>query len=458
MCLFTSNANADQTAKPRVIVMTDGEVDDRCSMVRFLLYTNDVDLVAIIQTNSVYQGKGWSSSKWLEKEIEAYGQSHSNLVVHDPSYPSANDLKSKVLIGDEDPSHLAVDIFSNRRIPGTKPVIDPSGWADTPGSEKIVQTLLEDDPRPVYIQAWGGANTAAKAFYKLKKDYPSDYDRALSKAVLYNIWYQDGAGNYIEQYFPEVTMLLSFHFNDSWAYGTQQYTGNFVKDIVHARGALGALYVQNYISEGDSPAFLYSLPTGLRSSENPTFGGWGGIFYKVDGFKNVYRDYDAGSYIRWIEFANRDFETRLNWCLAGKYKDANHKPVISIKGGFDRIVKSGETVVLEAEISDKDSINAADLWKNLSQLYEQQGVDFKTFELNISRMPKFSSIWWHYKEAGTYPKVVETSDQNQNKISFVAPSVDKPETIHLIFQVTDKGSPALTGFARVIITVLPKKQ
>jgi hypothetical protein len=458
MCLFTSNANADQTAKPRVIVMTDGEVDDRCSMVRFLLYTNDVDLVAIIQTNSVYQGKGWSSSKWLEKEIEAYGQSHSNLVVHDPSYPSANDLKSKVLIGDEDPSHLAVDIFSNRRIPGTKPVIDPSGWADTPGSEKIVQTLLEDDPRPVYIQAWGGANTAAKAFYKLKKDYPSDYDRALSKAVLYNIWYQDGAGNYIEQYFPEVTMLLSFHFNDSWAYGTQQYTGNFVKDIVHARGALGALYVQNYISEGDSPAFLYSLPTGLRSSENPTFGGWGGIFYKVDGFKNVYRDYDAGSYTRWIEFANRDFETRLNWCVAGKYKDANHKPVISIKGGFDRIVKSGETVVLEAEISDKDSINAADLWKNLSQLYEQQGVDFKTFELNISRMPKFSSIWWHYKEAGTYPKVVETSDQNQNKISFVAPSVDKPETIHLIFQVTDKGSPALTGFARVIITVLPKKQ
>ena len=27
--------------KPRVIVMTDGEVDDRCSMVHFLLYAND---------------------------------------------------------------------------------------------------------------------------------------------------------------------------------------------------------------------------------------------------------------------------------------------------------------------------------------------------------------------------------------------------------------------------------
>ena len=38
--------------KPRVIVMTDGEVDDRCSMVRFLLYTNDLDVVAIIETSS----------------------------------------------------------------------------------------------------------------------------------------------------------------------------------------------------------------------------------------------------------------------------------------------------------------------------------------------------------------------------------------------------------------------
>ena len=45
-----SNSLLGQPMKPRVIVMTDGEVDDRCSMVRFLLYTNDVELLAIIQT------------------------------------------------------------------------------------------------------------------------------------------------------------------------------------------------------------------------------------------------------------------------------------------------------------------------------------------------------------------------------------------------------------------------
>ena len=39
--------------KARVIVMTDGEIDDRSSMVRFLLYNCDIKLLAIIQTNSV---------------------------------------------------------------------------------------------------------------------------------------------------------------------------------------------------------------------------------------------------------------------------------------------------------------------------------------------------------------------------------------------------------------------
>jgi len=54
--LFIGQAEINsQNTKPRVIVMTDGEIDDRSSMIRFLLYTNDVDLLAIIETNSVYQ-------------------------------------------------------------------------------------------------------------------------------------------------------------------------------------------------------------------------------------------------------------------------------------------------------------------------------------------------------------------------------------------------------------------
>ncbi|WP_321346142.1 DUF1593 domain-containing protein [uncultured Draconibacterium sp.] len=453
---FSFVTEANQPTKPRVIAMTDGEVDDRCSMVRFLLYTNDIELEAIIETNSVFQIKGWSHSGWLQEQIDAYEQVYSNLKVHDPAYPTPAELRSKLYVGDEDSTHLVVDHFANKRIPGMEPAIDPADWADTPGSDKIVEVLLEDDPRPVHIQAWGGGNTAARAFYKLKTEYPEDYKRAVSKVVMYHIWYQDGAGTYIEKYHPEVTMVLSHFFQGTWDYGSQRYTKQFVTDYLkNNHGPLGALYAQDYISEGDSPAFLYSLGNGLRSDENPTYGGWGGRFRKVDGFENVYRDFDKASYLQWVEVVNRDFEARLKWCVAEKYEDANHKPKIEVKGSLDRTVKSGETVVVEAEISDSDPVDLDALWEKVGPILQQHGYDKSMLPAYAAQQPKYTPFWWQYKDVGTYNGHVELIGNDLNKVTFVAPKVSNPETIHLILEVKDTGSPALTAFARVIITVMP---
>ena len=452
----TFRLKAEDRTKPRVIAMTDGEVDDRCSMVRFLLYTNDMKLEAIIQTNSVFQTKGWSSEKWIEQQIDAYEQIYQNLKTHDSAYPSPDYIRSKLFIGDEDSTHVVVDHNAPLTIPGVEPVIDPANWADTPGSDKIVEILLEDDPRLVYIQAWGGGNTAARAFYKLKTEYPEDYKRAVSKAVMYNIWYQDGAGNYIEKYHPEVTMVLSHYFSGTWDYGSQRYTKPFVTEYMHNNhGPLAALYPQDYISEGDSPAFLYILGNGLRGYENPTWGGWGGRFYKVDGFENVYRDIDKGSFLRWIEYANRDFEARLKWCVADKYEDANHKPNINILGELDRTVKSGKLVEIEAEINDPDPVDLEALWEKMGPIVQQRGYDKSILPALAARQPKYSPLWWQYVEAGSYQGNIKLSDPAQNKIQFVAPQVNKPETIHLILEAKDEGTPNLTAFSRVIITVLP---
>lgn len=38
--------------RPRVIVTTDGEVDDRCSMTRFLFYANEWDVSGLIHSSS----------------------------------------------------------------------------------------------------------------------------------------------------------------------------------------------------------------------------------------------------------------------------------------------------------------------------------------------------------------------------------------------------------------------
>jgi hypothetical protein len=45
---------------------------------------------------------------------------------------------------------------------------------------------------------------------------------------------------------------------------------------------------------------------------------------------------------------------------------------------------------------------------------------------------------------------------NLKRLSVTAPHVDKPETIHFILKVTDKGTPPLTRYRRVIVEVLPK--
>jgi inosine-uridine nucleoside N-ribohydrolase len=44
--------------RPRIIVTTDGESDDKCSFVRFLLYTTDFDVEGLIYTNSKWHLEG----------------------------------------------------------------------------------------------------------------------------------------------------------------------------------------------------------------------------------------------------------------------------------------------------------------------------------------------------------------------------------------------------------------
>ena len=124
--------------KPRIIVMTDGEIDDRCSMVHFLLCSSDFQVDAIIETGSQFQRDGWSIDPWLEEQIDDYAKVYPNLLIHNPDYPTPEYLKSICFVGDEDKSHL-VQIVPSITYPGVEPKIDPSSWKDTPGSDRIVE-------------------------------------------------------------------------------------------------------------------------------------------------------------------------------------------------------------------------------------------------------------------------------------------------------------------------------
>jgi len=426
----------DLEKKASVIVMTDGEIDDRSSMVRFLLYTCDINLLAIIQTNSVYQQSGHSKEGWLEKQIDAYAQVYPNLIKHNQNYPTADEIRRKSYVGDEDQEHL-INVTSrekrNEQKPGGKVEYMPDTWPNTPGSDKIVEILLDKNTDPVYIQAWGGGNTASKAFYKLKTDYPNEYDRAVSKVIMYNIWYQDDAGNYIETYHPKVTMLYCGSFSGTWDYKSQPNTTDFINSSVkNNHGPLGALYPQSYVSEGDSPSFLYSLYNGLRNYENPTHGGWGGRFVKLEGFANDYTDAsDDGdvkqSLRRWINPANNDFQAHMDWCVAQKFSDANHAPLIKIDGDYDITLQPGEKIKLSANGTTDSDGN------------------------------KLTYKWWQYKEAGTYEGMVKIDNPANRKATFVVPRDNRNGTIHIILEVSDNGDPVLVSYKRIIITIGSKE-
>lgn len=443
--------------KPRVIVMTDAEVDDRSSMVHLLLCSNEVDIEGIIQAASFSHPMGHSNEPWLSDMIEHYAQVYPNLKLHADGYPSPEKLRSVCLIGDEDPTHIVVEGNGMNRFPGDKSRIDPTDWAETPGSKKIVETLLDADSRKVYLLAWGGGNTAAKAFQVLKDKYsPEEYQRAVRKAVMYNIWYQDGAGNYIETYHPGVTMLVSYGFLGTWAYGALRYSEDFVKYRFHKDNPLVADYPNEYINEGDSPSFFYVLGNGLRGYEDPTWGGWGGRFYKVEGLANVYRDVNKLSYQAWTEYILRDLEVRSSWCSTDQVDDANHYPTIELDKPLAFAVQSGETVEIHAKVTDADKPNPEAMWKRYGTLWQQQGMTKESFMSRSKDMRPLPchTDWWQYKEAGTCTQWV-TIRQVPQGISFVAPMVNKTETLHLIVEATDQGEPALTKFARVVVTINP---
>ena len=117
-----------------------------------------------------------------------------------------------------------------------------------------------------------------------------------------------------------------------------------------------------------------------------------------------------------------DFAARADWCVL-PYPKANHPPVVKLKHPNTLTAKAGSTVQLSASASDPDG-------------------------------NKLSYKWWQYFEVDTYAGKVGVKDHDKGKSSLVVPADAKAgDTIHLIAEVTDFGTPKLTRYQRVIITV-----
>lgn len=429
-------------------------------MVRFLLSSNEFKVEGIINSSSQFHwegGKGWHTFHpvgWVKKQIDRYEKVYQNLVLHDPNYPTPEYLRSRWKVGNTGG--------------------DGEDEIRTEGAKWIAKVLLdESDPRPIWVQAWGGCNTISSALKIIQQEHPEKMRAVAGRLRLFLIWEQDGS--YQDSIRPnwerfEIPTIISDQFDCMayiWPkvlpkkpkkYFEQEWMN---KHILQRHGALCDAYEHKdnaFHAEGDTPAFLHVIPNGLRSFESPGWGGWGGRYVKVRG--NVWMDpppeagwiHPKGRWTidqswskklekvtspgekemrtlyfkpiwRWLDAVQNDFAARADWCVKD-YKSANHHPVVRLKNTPLWVeATAGDVVALDATpTTDPDG----------------DPLEFR---------------WWHYSEAGTYAGG-GIDDSTKSRALLTIPKKAQPgETIHMVCEVTDVGSPPLTRYQRVVIRV-----
>jgi hypothetical protein len=512
LLMILSSANCmgkeQEQEKPRIVVTCDPELDDLNSLIRFLLYSTDFRVEGLVYASSQFHWKGdgkgtkWfvpgreytrnglnfgpmESWRWAEGErfihdaVEAYEQVYPNLKVHNPDYPSPEDLKSKIYFGNIE--------------------FDGEMSKDTPGSERIKSLILDEVPGSLFITAWGGASTIARALKSIEENYEgtpewnSIKEKVSQKVILCLSGDQDNTyANYIKPNWPSIDSYQSGGAGVGLSYNAQAgvkpeyahyYTPEWMTENISSKGPLGALYrvwgdgkqmvkddifdyfgfsgytadelremgyvvwtppqkKDSWLGEGDTHTFLNLLDNGFRAHEDQTWGGWSGRKRNIPGLSDMpsfempapealndstmrrmmasLRRGDPAMPGNFLPAVQNGLAARFKWSVTPRYEDANHEPVI--KGSLSISAKPGEKHRIKTTVTDPDK-------------------------------DAVSITWWQFK-VGTYEGDVTLEDTTSASTSFVVPADARlGETIHLILEAVDSGSPALTRYHRVIITV-----
>jgi hypothetical protein len=442
---------AKSDLKPRLVVCTDiapadVEPDDMESMVRLMAYADLFEIEALITSvgwNCDPYPKEWA--QYLQRVIEAYRKDVPKLMKRSEQksflplekengqqqigyWPSADYLKSRAVMGSER---------------GGIKVIGEGN--DSQGSDLLIRLADEDDPRPIYVAAWGGANTLAQAIWRVKQTRSAeDLKRFVRKFRIYTITDQDMQYNMRMDRAYSSHMWLRKEFSDDllfiWDEGAWQEQCELGKrhwqqhkEHIQGKGALGHEYPDyKWGVEGDTPSFLYVMPNGLTDPEDPHQAGWAGYHERglcADSLTTAWtswqeplRSISVGYKTRFYPDELNDFMARMQWADEGS---GNRNPQVIVGGN-----KGREAIFIKANPGEVVRLDA-------SQSMDPDG-DGLTF------------CWWQQPEIG---KTKVTINQSEEPIATIRVPADAVgDTIHIICEVHDHGPFHLVSYRRIIIS------
>ncbi len=471
---LAATAPLQAQSHPRLFVISDigNEPDDQMSLVRLLLYANEIDITGFAAATSVWQRTA-IHPEIARDVIDGYGEVIANLRLHGTGWPDAAVLRARVVDG--------VAGYGMAAIHPDHP---------SAGALALLAQVQADDPRPLWVSLWGGANTLAEALAHARATLPPDrLAQVVAKLRVYAISDQDDAGPVLRREFPDLFMIVSPSSLDGGDYaratwtgisGDQYYRNGAGADFttvsnawldanIRSKGPLGHHYPRHmFIMEGDTPSFLGLIPNGLMSQQGPGWGGWGGRYIlrqpageprpiwtqggdsfmrvtSADSVNGVVSD--QATIWRWRVAFQNDFAARMDWTIK-PFAKANHPPKVGLRG-----LESAGQIVVRTKIGQR--------W---------------SFDASASSDPdgdKLHYRWFAYPEAGFDGRganpVLQLSHSGRAQVTVTAtarcadawlpliPCPPGPRTAHLILAVTDSGKPALTRYKRILIEVNDEK-
>jgi hypothetical protein len=480
--------------KQRVVVMTDiaNEPDDQMSMVRFLVYSNHFDVEGLMATTSTWM-KNKVRPDVIQILIGAYEQVRPNLLKHQPGFPTADALRNVVVTGQVGYGMGAVGPDKT-----------------SPGAELIVRAAEKDDPRPLWVLAWGGTNTLAQALLNARAAKTrARLEAIVSKLRVYTISDQDDAGPWLRREFPTLHYIGVPSPPDGAQYYLATWTGisgdRFYKNApgadfttfsdewinanVRAKGPLGKHYpLPCCIHEGDTPSFLGLINNGLASFMSPTYGGWGGRYVwrtyygeprpswtqggdsypgrdnsrdSVVGSDGQIYTSDQATIWRWRTAFQHDFAARMEWTLADA-RNGNHNPEVVVNGTAGKspilITATVDTPLTLDAAGTRDPDGDTLIYRWI--FYQEAGRGIPGQPVAIGRpatsggSPGEGGI--PSAPAGgprEPPARVTLAGETTARVT-VTPHI--AGTAHIILIVEDAGRPSLTSYRRVILDIRGK--